>query len=173
MPRANTKSELLAETEREYSALETLIAGVSPEEMQHPGTAGDWSIKDILAHLYEWQRMFFTWYEAGLRGEKAEMPAPGYKWSQLPALNHAIYLSYRDLPLEEVLALFRESHKRTLALIHSLNTEDLETPGRYVWSGEHRLLSFISSICGSHYRWAVTGIRKRLRKKGSWQIKGL
>jgi hypothetical protein len=40
---------------------------------------GQWSVKDTLAHLYEWKQMFFTWYESGLRGENPVLPAPGYK----------------------------------------------------------------------------------------------
>jgi hypothetical protein len=165
MPRPQTKDQLLAETETEYAALEDFLAGLSPEEMLRPGALGDWPVKDVLAHLTEWQRMFFAWYEAGLRAEKAPMPAEGYKWSQLPALNQAIYLRDRDLPLAQVLDGFRTWHQKTQSLILALSSEELTQPGRYAWAGEHALIGFISSNCGNHYRWARTEMRKAFKRQ--------
>jgi len=165
MPRPLTKDQLIAETEAEYAALEKFLAALTPQQMVEPGALGEWSVKDVLAHLYEWQRMFFAWYEAGLRGETPPMPAEGYKWNQLPALNHAIYLRHRDLPLDEALRLFRGSHQKTLALVRDLSPEELTQPGLYPWQGKHALIGFITSNCGSHYRWARTAMRKSLRAK--------
>jgi hypothetical protein len=164
MSRPQTKTDLLVETETEYAALEQFLAGLSPTQMTAPGALGDWSVKDVLMHLVEWQSMFFTWYEAGLRGESPQMPAPGYKWNQLPALNHAIYLRFEGVPLEEALGQFRASHRQTLALVQALSPEDLTQPGRYAWAGKHALCGFFSSNCGSHYRWARAAMRKGLRK---------
>ena len=161
MPRPATKADLIAESEIEYAALEKLLADLTPEQMSAPGAMGEWAVKDVLAHLAEWQAMFFTWYEAGLRGETAPMPAPGYKWNQLPALNQAIYLRFRDLSADEALERFRSSHRRTLELVHMLSEEELTQPGRCAWAGKHPLCGFISSNCGSHYRWARTGLRKK------------
>jgi hypothetical protein len=166
MPRPHTKADLIVETESEYAVLEQFLAALSPEQMVSSGALGEWSVKDILAHLYEWQRMFFSWYEAGLHGENPQLPAAGYKWNQLPALNHAIYLRYRELPLDEVLNLFRASHRQTLALVHALSADELTQPGHYAWAGKHALCGFISANCGSHYRWARTEMRKSLRKGG-------
>jgi hypothetical protein len=167
MPKPKTKSGLLIEAESEYAALEQFLVALSPAQMLSPGALGKWSVKDVLAHLFEWQRMFFGWYEAGLRGETPPMPAAGYKWNQLPALNHAIYLRCRDQPLDEVLDRFRASHCQTLELIQTLSAEDLAQPGRFAWTGHHALCGFISANCGNHYRWALTAMRKTLLKAKS------
>jgi len=164
MPRPQTKELLIAETETEYAALEKFLVSLSPEQMIQPGAMEEWSVKDVLAHLYEWQQMFFTWYETGLRGETPPMPAEGYKWNQLPALNHVIHQRYRELPLDEVLYLFRTSHQKTLAFVHARSGEELTQPGWYAWAGKHALIGFISSNCGSHYRWARTRIQKSLKR---------
>jgi len=169
MPRPTTKPQLLAEAQAEFDALELFLATLTSDEMRQPTPAGEWAPKDYLTHLYEWQQMFFTWYESGLRGENPAVPAPGYKWNQLPALNQAIYERHRDLPLEEVLDKFRSSHAHTLALIESLPETDLFTRGLYPWMNENHLSAYISANTGSHYRWALTDLRKALRptqKKG-------
>jgi hypothetical protein len=164
MTRPQTKESLIAETESEYAALEKFLAALSPEQMIQPGALEEWSVKDVLAHLYAWQQMFFTWYETSLRGGTPPMPAEGYKWNQLPLLNNVIYLRYRELPLQEVLILFRASHQKMLAFISSLSAEELTQPGWYTWTGKHALIGFISSNCGNHYRWAYTRMRKSSKR---------
>ena len=160
MPKPTNKQELLSEAEKEYEALKKQIAGFTPAEMVRPGVIGEWSVKDILAHLLEWQRMFFGWYEAGLRGEKPATPARGYNWSQLPALNQDIYERYRDAKLEVVRNQLDASHKRMLDVAGSLSEEELFTSGRDKWTGVSTLASYLNSCTGAHYRWARTGIRR-------------
>jgi hypothetical protein len=63
------KNELLAEIPRERRALDDTLAHFSARTMSKAGvTRGGWSIKDILAHLVEWQQMNLDWYAAGQRG---------------------------------------------------------------------------------------------------------
>ena len=92
MGRRLPKSELLKAIEVEHSALERSLAVLTIRQMTARGvTRGGWSAKDILAHLTEWQQMNISWYEAGLRGEKPRLPAPGMTWRELPRLNRMIY----------------------------------------------------------------------------------
>ena len=166
MPRPTNKAELLADSRKEFDALEKFLETLPPDQLTEPGALGDWSVKDVLAHLYEWHQMVFCWYEAGLRGETPAVPAEGYKWSQLPALNQAIYERYRDRPLGDVLGDLRASHQRTVALIEELDEETLFARGLYPWMNKNHLAAYFTSNTGSHYRWARTEMRKTLRKKG-------
>jgi hypothetical protein len=165
MPRPHTKTQLLTETQQEAEALRQYISTLTSEQMTQSGALGEWSVKDAIAHLYEWQQMFFRWYEAGLRGETPAVPAEGYNWRQLPALNQAIYERYHEHPLDEIVAAFWDSHAKTLALIESLSEEALTTPGLYPWMNQNALIGYISANTGSHYRWARTEMRKGLNKK--------
>lgn len=163
MPKPTTKQQLLAESQAEFDALEKLLASLDPAACQQPGAMGDWSVKDVLAHLYEWQRLFFGWYQAGLRGETPQIPARGYTWKQLADLNHEIYLACRDISLDEVLANWRAAHRQVMALVQSLPEEDLFTPARFAWTGRHNLAGFIHANTAEHSRWARTGLRKNLK----------
>ena len=82
MPIAKNKQELVDSMELEFRLLKEIIEGHNDEQMTAPGVCHKWSVKDVLAHLVEWERMFFGWYEAGLRGEKPKTPADDLKWSQ-------------------------------------------------------------------------------------------
>ena len=160
MPKPINKQQLLDEAQKKYEALERQFASLTPEEMVRPEVIGTWSIKDILAHLLEWQRMLMDWYEAELRGETPAVPAEGYNWSQLPALNQAIYERRRDTALDDVRSQLDASHKHMLEVVASLSEEELFTPGRYAWIGINTLASYVDSCAGDHYRWALTGIRR-------------
>jgi hypothetical protein len=163
MSKPATKAQLLTECQKEYDALEKLIEPLSVEQMTQPGAMGKWSVKDVLAHLYEWQQMFFGWYEAGLRGEVPATPGRGYKWNQLPALNHEIYRIYQPIPLEDIFEKFRAAHKQMMQLTQDLSEEDLFAPGCFAWMGKHNLATFINANAGSHYRWARTGLKKGIK----------
>lgn len=165
MPQPRTKSELIAEIEGERQALEQLLGTLSPEQIAQPGTVGHWSVKDVLAHLAEWEQMCLGWYAAGLRGEVPALPAEGFSWRQLPQLNQRIYERYRELDPAAVLARFEESYRQIRQLVEGLSDEDLLTPGRFAWTGKNALRSYIAPNTSEHYRWARQEIRKGLKAK--------
>ena len=162
MPRPLNKTQLLAACQKEYTALEKLLAPLTSEQLSHEPKPGGWAIKDILAHLMEWQQMFFIWFESGLRGEIPATPAPGYKWNQLPALNQSIYEKHRALSPGQSLALWRESRQKTLLFIENLTDADLVTPGLYEWMNQHALMAYLNANTAAHYAWARKDIKKIL-----------
>ncbi len=166
MSRPSSKAQLLSESQQEYEALWKLIEPLTPEQMTQPGTLGEWSVKDVLAHLTEWIRMFQGWYAVGLRGETPVTPAAGYKWNQLPALNQRIYEQYRQQPLDEVLTHFQEAHHQIMALVASLAEEDLLNPDFLSWTKAHPLLYWLAANMSMHYHWARTEMRKSLKRRG-------
>lgn len=170
MSRPLNKTQLLESIQKEYTALEKFLAPLTAEQMALSSAPGAWAVKDILAHLVGWQQMFFRWYEAGLRGEMPEVPAPGYKWSQLPALNQAIYEKYRGLTSDEALALFRESHQKTIQFIETLSEADLTAPGLYKWMNKNTLMAYLNSVTAAHYVWALKDCKKVLAAaKSLWK----
>ncbi len=163
MSRPMNKSQLLAAIHKDYAALEKFLAPLSAGQLSAPNAPGVWAIKDILAHLYEWQQMFFKWYQSGQRGDVPAVPAPGYKWNQLPALNQAIYEQYRNLTPEEALHLFRESHQKTVRFIETLSEADLGVPGLYAWMNQNTLMAYLNSITSAHYVWALKDAKKAIK----------
>src|SRR5512134_785047 len=132
MGRRLRKQDLLAEIRVERAALDQTLALLTPRQMTSAGvTRGGWSVKDVLAHLVEWQQMNLDWYAAGLRGERPAIPAPGYTMRELPQLNAMIYRKHHRRSLDAVLRDYKSHHDRTVALIASLSDADLVTLGRF------------------------------------------
>lgn len=167
MPRPTTKAGLVAAAERERAKLDALLDELTPAQTAVAGVVGEWSVKDVLAHLCEWESMALGWYRAGLRGEVPELPAPGFTWRQTPQLNRAIFERHRDMPLGDVLAWLRSSRREMLGVIASLSDDELFTPGRFAWTRKNTLGTYFVSATSSHDLWARTRIaRWRRRERG-------
>jgi hypothetical protein len=58
------KAALLEEIVVERAALDDAIASLVPRDMTRAGvTPGGWSVKDIIAHVVDWQDRTLCWYE--------------------------------------------------------------------------------------------------------------
>jgi hypothetical protein len=136
---------------------------------------GNWSVKDILAHLVDWEKHFIGWYRAGLQGEVPETPAPGMTWRELPALNQAGYQQHRGEPLEYVLDRFEKSYKEIFRVVEGMQEQEIFEAKYYRWTGNSSLLPWIAANTSSHYNWARRNIRTTVIKRecqGSVQKQG-
>lgn len=167
MKRHLNKSELLEQIQLERGKLQETLAALSKKEMTRAGvTEAGWSVKDVLAHLVEWEQMVLSWYAAGRRGEMPALPAPGMTWRDLPRLNDQIYKKHRRRSLAAVWAEFEASHQQVLKTIRAMPDADLVTLERFAWTGKKWAVSdYLAASTSSHYRWARDLIRKFHRKE--------
>lgn len=165
MSRPTSKDQLLLQTREENAALIAFLETLTPEQMIESGAVGDWSVKDVLAHLTVWVQMFLRWYAAGKRGEQPITPSEDYNWQHLPALNQQIYEQHRNQPLDEVWADFHDSHQAVMSAIAAMSNEELFSPKVYAWTRSSTLGAYAVSATCSHYAWARKEIRKGMNAK--------
>jgi hypothetical protein len=157
---ARTHQALLADLETEHQRLMDTIKNLSAADLAAPGVVGEWSAKDLLAHLTTWARMFMGWYAAGLRGETPAVPAEGHTWRNLHALNDSIYRQHRRRAARAIVAEFEATHAQLLKVAQSIPEADLHVKGKYAWMGGYSLWAYVRANGGGHYRWAANAIRK-------------
>jgi hypothetical protein len=160
VPIPQTKAELLDAIVTEYRLLKQCLDAVPAGQFEAAGVCHDWSVKDVVAHLVEWKKMFLGWYAEGLRGGNPMTPAADLKWTQTPLLNERIYRKWKDAPAEVVLAEFESTYAEMLALARSLPEKELFQKGLYPWMRVWPLARWIAANTSSHYRWARTRIRR-------------
>lgn len=162
----NSKAELLESTFTERSKLERKIDGLTPTELEYPGTMGEWSVKDIMQHLVDWEQRWISWYEAGKRGEAVVTPEPGYNWRQMGQLNEKYRLMHKDRPLYEVMSDFQASYQQILGAIEKIPESEMLALKVYPWTGKLPLIAWIAGNTCAHYRWAIQMIHPRsIRRK--------
>ena len=166
MPRPINKEQLLTAMQKEHGKLVDQLAPLSPEiTNQTSETIENWAIKDVLSHVTAWEQMVVCWYRAGLRGELPQLPAPGFNWRQIPALNQQIYEAHRLESYETVKQNFDASYAEILSVVHAVDNEDLFTPERYAWTNKNTMGTYFVSATSSHYVWAKKEIRNCLKRE--------
>ncbi len=106
----------------EHARLEALLAGFSDVELVRPGAFGEWSAKDMLAHITFWEQRLIAY----LNGARESLIQPGEdEQVAIDRINAGVLAANRDRPLAEVRAAFDDSYQQTLRLVESLSGEDL------------------------------------------------
>ena len=144
------KSELMDWLQEEYRQWEAFLDQIGLERMDQPGVNGDWSIKDLVAHLTGWQPRLNASMQAAARGEP-EPPPPWPAHLQTDDdINAWIYESNRGHSVQEVLDESRDVFQQLLAVIEGL-PEDvrIEEEWHLVWLGDKR---FPAGEFFDHYR---------------------
>jgi hypothetical protein len=154
------KEDILDRIQTERRRLDNNLADLTEQKMIESGVIGEWSIKDILAHLVDWEQRFLGWYQAGLRGEIPHTPATGMTWGDLDQLNQLIFEEHKDQPIEHVKAEFQTSYQQVLNTVKAIPEEDIFPVGRFAWTRKSNLAAYILANTANHYRWAKTQIRK-------------
>jgi len=157
--RPKSKLELLELTHSERDSLVMKIASLTDEELVFPFAMDDWSVKDILQHLVDWEQRWINWYEAGKRGEKVDIPEAGYNWRQLNLLNEKYRQKHKDHSLGEVMADFHDSYQQILGMIEPIPEPEMLEMNAYEWTGKYPLIVYIAGNTCEHYRWANQVIR--------------
>lgn len=143
------KSELLKGLKEEYQQWEALLDQIGPARMDQSGVTGQWSIKDIIAHLTGWRRRTVARLQAVQRGDP-EPPPPWPAHLQTDdEINAWIYEANREHSVGEVLDDSHQVFQQLLAAIEGLPDAVLEAPQRHLpWLAGQ---PFIASAFFSHF----------------------
>jgi len=154
------KLRLLDMIRMEHDFLLRALAGLTPDEMAVPGVVGEWSIKDILAHVTVWEQRFLGWLDAADRGETPERPEPGYTWDDTDALNERDFRANQGRALAEIWVDFERSYAQMVERTIALPDDVLLTPAYYAWTEDWPLWRYLDANAGEHYREHAEQIRK-------------
>lgn len=150
MDRPTKKGTILETLEMERRAWEALLAAVGEERMEQPGVNGDWTFKDMMAHLIGWRRQTVNRLNAALHGTEPSPPPWPPEWdesdeAQLDRINAYIYETNKDRPLSDVLAESRAQFGQMRDAITALPEDALFDRGRFAWIGGEPLTLVIDS----------------------------
>src|SRR5438270_705946 len=117
------KAQLFDEMNSAYTALETVLAPLDQQQMTIPGVTGDWSIKDILAHLAVWQNYLVIRLQAATRNEVPAIQGilSDEEGSAIDRLNAGFYEENKSRPLDDVMADFHKTYRQIVELTGALS----------------------------------------------------
>ncbi|HET7093801.1 MAG TPA: ClbS/DfsB family four-helix bundle protein [Thermomicrobiales bacterium] len=138
------KGEILAFIEGERTAWEALLAEVGERRMTEPGAFGEWTFKDLVAHLNAWEGQTLAQLEAAAWGR----PEPADPWpislgDDDDAINAWIFEHNRERLLGDVVAESREHYARLAEIVQMLPDDALTDPRRFAWTAGKPLGAYI------------------------------
>jgi hypothetical protein len=128
-----TKQQLMNKLEQAWSVFKESYAGLADEQLVQPGVTGDWSVKDILAHVSWWEEEALKYLPLILQGRRPPRYSALYRG--IDAFNAQMTEQKRGLALSEVLGQMEETHLRLVEYVRSVPEEQLTSETRF----RHRL----------------------------------
>ncbi len=157
-------TKVLQRVRDERRRLNSTLEKLTPAEMFIPGVVNDQTVKDVVAHIMEWEAMFFPWYEASLRGETPAVPAEGLTMHDLKIVNRSIYEKHFARPLEDILADFHTVHQRLEETVDAMTPEERETPGVFSFTSGSSIIDFMKAYA-AHDMWAKRKIQAWMKSR--------
>jgi hypothetical protein len=153
MTRLDSKAGLLATIREERENIARLVDKAG-KRLEQPGATGDWTLKDVLAHLNGWRWRSVARLEAALAGIDTYhtiWPRELEDADDYESINQWLYEQYRNTPADEVTRESNETFDRLDAAVSALSEEALFTPGRYSWLGDEALGPAVIGGVASHF----------------------
>ena len=140
---------LLRRLESAWAAFEDSYAGLPDARLLEPGFVGDWSVKDVMAHVNTWEEEALEHLPLIARGGR---PPRYATFGGIDAFNARRAEQKRDIPLSEVRRRLAESHRRLVELIRSAPEDQL--------AGETRFRRRLRLDTYGHYRLHADAMRE-------------
>jgi hypothetical protein len=123
------RRRFLKRLDEAWVAFNESFAGLSDVQMLRPGVTGDWSVRDIVAHVTTWDEEALTHLPLILQG--GTPPRYSVQYGGIDAFNARTTEQKRGLSLSEVRAQLATTHDRLVELIQSVPEQHLTSDSRF------------------------------------------
>lgn len=164
----NMKAHILAALREQFDRWEELLAGLDDEQITRPRFDDDWSIKDVITHLWAWQQISIVRMEAAAHNRQPHFPS----WvAELPAdweanahqTNASIYDTFHEEPWSELYQNWRAGFLQLLEAGKAISEKDLLDGGRFPWLEGHPL-AFVLIASYDHHQEHLEKLLSRLQE---------
>jgi len=153
------KATLLKTLIETRAAWEALLAQIDEEQMQKPGAAGKWSVKNVIAHV--------AWCESEIVPVlRTHVIADSDFWNLSDDEGNEItYQQNKDRPLHDIVKEERQAYTALLEVVQQLRDEDLNDPHCFKnMPQEWRPWQLIADNSFKHYEDHMPSLRDWLAK---------
>jgi hypothetical protein len=142
------KDEILDVLEDEREKFLDSIEGLSTQELLEPGVVGNWSVKDIMAHITLWEAELVKLLWQAAQGQKPT--TIHFAGINVDERNEAWYEEQKDRPIEQIIADFSAVRKQTSRRVEAFTDKDLNDQSRFSWQKGYALWKWIAEDSFSH-----------------------
>ena len=144
------KQELLNTIRIERARWDALIQQIPAALMAEPGIEGDngeWTVKDLIAHVAQYE----DWMAQLLNARGPNIPHEVDTMTQ-EERNAWIYRQHKDRPVDEVLSQARQAHAHLIAAIETLPADEITATDKFEWTRARPVHQLIPHETYLHYK---------------------
>jgi hypothetical protein len=123
------RSQVLAKIEKAWLQFKDSYAGLPEAKLTEPGVVGQWSVKDILAHVTSWEQEALKYLPLILDGGRP--PRYSVTYGGIDAFNAQVREEKRGLSLSRVLREMDETHRRVIDYVQNAPDEQFTRETRF------------------------------------------
>ncbi len=123
------RHQLEKRIDREWTNFERSYRGLGDAQLLEPGVTGDWSVRDIIAHVTTWEEEALTHLPLIMRGGRP--PRYSVTYGGIDAFNAQMTEKKKGLSLTEVLEQQGEMHRRLIKFIHGVPEDQFAVETRF------------------------------------------
>ncbi|MFI5124097.1 MAG: DinB family protein [Chitinophagales bacterium] len=138
-----------------FADTEELVNELPPEKLTYAYAEGKWTIKDILVHLCDAERVFI--YRALCFSRGDETPLPGFDEQVF-----AKYARANERETEDILREFSRVRESSISFMESMNQEALERKG--IASDNPLTVALLLNVVYGHHKHHINIIHERYMK---------
>jgi hypothetical protein len=123
------REQLLGLLDSSWAEFETSYAGLSDEQLMIPRVTGEWSVRDIIAHVTWWEEEALKSLPVIRNGDR--WPRYSVTHGGIDAFNAMMTEQRRHLSLEDVLSQHDEVHARLMDYVRAAPDELIRSETRF------------------------------------------
>ena len=151
------EGDLLYMLEKQASNLRYLFKDISDERAEEAYAEGKWTMKELLQHLIDSERIFGYRALCFSRGEEASLPG----WDEAKY----VYTSFANIrSLESLLDEYELTRRSNMAMFHSFTSEMMNNSG--VANGRKMTLRGLLHVIAAHELHHMNILQERYLNKG-------
>jgi hypothetical protein len=165
----NMKDHILAALREQFESWEELLSTLSTEQITAPHFDLDWSIKDVMAHLWAWQQISIARMEAGINNQEPQFPQwiveSHEDWEENASQTNALtFEKYHNQPWIEIYQNWRNGFLQLLDVGSEISEKDLLDGSKYSWLNGYSL-AFILVASYDHHQEHVEKLTHWLKER--------
>jgi hypothetical protein len=164
------KEHILTALGEHFDSWEELLASLNEEQLTTPHFDLDWSIKDVMAHLWAWQQISIARMKGGLQSHEPELPTwiveAIENWEEdSDRVNALTFEAQQHKPWPEIYQNWKNGFLQFIQLGEKISERDLLDGDKYPWLNGYPL-AFILIASYDHHQEHLEKLRNWLRQHG-------
>ena len=147
-----SKAALQKRIEDAHRELQRTVGAFDDEAMSKLVGEGDWTLKDVLAHIAGWEQILLKFHLGGEPFDQViALKGAKYRVTSFDEVNAHLHRRYQALSAQETLRFLSDTHAQVMAALESFPEDQLHQPHPQLSTGASASINWADYIAANTY----------------------